>query len=216
MAFRNGDHGYGLVTKLLHWVTVGALTAQFVVGWTMDADAELDREDDLIDQLEDQGEDAAEARGEAAEDAFEADIDRLKDELDSREDNYLVEAYADVTSGRFLSDGVSLPEIHILLGLLILLLGVTRIIWRATTPLPPWAPYLSARERTVESLLEKLLLGMLFAVPLSGLLLIFGGTDLLAVHIAAQIVLLAAVAAHVGLVLKHTVIRRNRHLSRMV
>lgn len=216
MVFRNGDHGYGLVTKLLHWVTVGALTAQFVVGWTMDADAELDREDDLIDQLEDQGEDAAEARGEAAEDAFEADIDRLRDELDSREDNYLVEAYADVTSGRFLGDGVSLPEIHILLGLFILLLGVTRIIWRATTALPPWAPHLSARERAVESLLEKLLLGLLFAVPLSGLLLIFGGTDLLAVHIAAQIVLLAAVAAHVGLVLKHTVLRRNRHLSRMV
>lgn len=216
MPLRNGSHGYGVVTKLLHWLTVAALTAQFVVGWTMDADDEFDRQDDDIDRLEDAGEDAAEARGEAAEDAFDAEIDRLDDELDAREDSYLVDAYADVTSGRFVDDGVSLPEVHILLGLFILALGVTRVIWRATTPLPPWAPHLSDRERVIESLLEKVLLAMLFVVPLSGLLLIVGGTDLLAVHIAAQIVLLAAVTGHVGLVLTHTVVRRNRHLSRMV
>ncbi len=40
----------------------------------------------------------------------------------------------------------------------------------------------------------------------------FGDT----VHVAAQFVSLGAVAGHVGLVLTHTVVRRNRHLARML
>ena len=36
MNARNGDHGYGFVTKWLHWVTVGLLAAQFAVGYLMD------------------------------------------------------------------------------------------------------------------------------------------------------------------------------------
>jgi cytochrome b561 len=32
---RNGPHGYGLVTKFLHWATVVLLLAQFVVGYVM-------------------------------------------------------------------------------------------------------------------------------------------------------------------------------------
>lgn len=220
MALRNGPHGYGVMTKLLHWTTVGALVAQFAVGWTMEADdafkRALDDRDDYVDRLEDSGEDAAEAKGEAAEEAFEARIDRLEDELDTREDNFLADAFSDVVSGRALDDGVSLAEVHVLLGFAILALGVLRVCWRTTTPLPPWAPNLSQRERTVESVLEKLLLTMLFVVPLSGLVLIVAGTDLVAIHIAAQLVLVIAVFAHVGLVLKHTVVHRNRHLSRML
>ena len=38
MNARNGEHGYGFVTKWLHWVTVGLLIAQFVVGYLMDDD----------------------------------------------------------------------------------------------------------------------------------------------------------------------------------
>ena len=38
MPLRNGDHGYGVVTKSLHWVTVLAVAAQFVVGYTMEVD----------------------------------------------------------------------------------------------------------------------------------------------------------------------------------
>ncbi|MBO9520900.1 MAG: cytochrome b/b6 domain-containing protein [Nocardioidaceae bacterium] len=34
--FRNGAHGYGLVTKTLHWLTVALLAAQFTVGYLMD------------------------------------------------------------------------------------------------------------------------------------------------------------------------------------
>ncbi len=36
MPLRNGPHGYGLVTKTLHWATVVLLVAQFAVGYLMD------------------------------------------------------------------------------------------------------------------------------------------------------------------------------------
>jgi cytochrome b561 len=35
---RNGPHGYGLVTRALHWTTVVVVTAQLLVGYLMDAD----------------------------------------------------------------------------------------------------------------------------------------------------------------------------------
>jgi cytochrome b561 len=38
MHLRNGGHGYGVVTQLLHWLTVLALATQFVIGYLMDAD----------------------------------------------------------------------------------------------------------------------------------------------------------------------------------
>jgi hypothetical protein len=121
---RNGGHGYGLVTKLLHWTTVAAIVGQFLVGWTMEADDEaFDREKDRIDALEDAGKDSAKAQGDAAEGAFKAEIDRMEDQLDAREDNYVSAAFSDVSSGHFLNDGLSLPEIHVLLGLSIMLLA---------------------------------------------------------------------------------------------
>jgi cytochrome b561 len=33
---RNGEHGYGWVTKTLHWLTVAVLIAQFAVGYLME------------------------------------------------------------------------------------------------------------------------------------------------------------------------------------
>ena len=36
MTARNGTHGYGWVTRTLHWLTVGLVLAQFVVGYLMD------------------------------------------------------------------------------------------------------------------------------------------------------------------------------------
>jgi cytochrome b561 len=216
MPLRNGGHGYGLVTKLLHWTTVAAIVGQFLVGWTMEADDEaFDREKDRIDALEDAGKDSAKAQGDAAEGAFKAEIDRMEDQLDAREDNYVSAAFSDVSSGHFLNDGLSLPEIHVLLGLSIMLLGLLRIVWRTATPLPPWGAFLRPGERRLEAVLEKLLLTLLFVVPASGLLLIVGASDWLPVHIAAQVVLLAVIAVHVGLVLSHTVIRRDGQLWRM-
>jgi cytochrome b561 len=53
---RNGPHGYGLVTKALHWLAVVAIAAQFAVGRTMDADDEpIRRERERIDRLEELG-----------------------------------------------------------------------------------------------------------------------------------------------------------------
>ena len=35
MTARNGEHGYGWVTKVLHWTTLALIVAQFVVGYLM-------------------------------------------------------------------------------------------------------------------------------------------------------------------------------------
>lgn len=205
MRLRNGAHGYGAVTKALHWLTVLAVTGQFAVGLTMaDEDAALELEKDRIDQFEE----FVEEQGEATEEYFENEIDRMEDALDTREDNYFAGAFADA--------GLSLPEVHVLLGVSIMVLGLLRVLWRMATPLPPWAEYLSTGERRAQALLEKALLTLLFVVPLSGLLLIAVGDDWLALHIAAQLVLVAAIALHVGLVVRHTIVRRNRHLARML
>jgi cytochrome b561 len=193
MHLRNGEHGYGAVTKLLHWLTVVAVVAQFVVGWTMSVDdSARDRFDQRMERLEEQ----AEAQGEAAEERWDEEEERLEE---ARPDS---------------DDGPS--TLHVVLGLSIIGLALARILWRRTTPLPPWAEHLSSGERTLQHWLEKLLLTMLIVTPATGLLLVAGEDDWLPVHVTAQIALLALIAVHVGLVLSHTVVRRNRHLSRML
>ena len=193
--------------------------AQFVVGWTMsdDAyDAGADRAEQRLDAFEDRGEEAAERQGEAAEERFEAEVERREAALESREDDDVREALVDVVTLRGLGDGLSAPEVHVLLGLLVLGIGVVRLVRRRIVPLPPWAEHLSARERVLEGLLEKALLTLLLVVPLTGLALALGSDDLLVLHVAAQVALLLVVSVHVGLVLRHTVVHRNRHLSRML
>jgi cytochrome b561 len=117
--------------------------------------------------------------------------------------------------GPFADVPVSLQDLHVAVGVTILGLAVTRTLWRATTTLPPWADYLSPRERRIESVTEKVLLTLMFLVPTSGLLFLLADTTF-ALHVAAQLAFLAAVAVHVGLVLRHTVVRRDRQLSRML
>lgn len=205
MRLRNGEHGYGIVTKTLHWLTAAAIVAQFAVGWTMGADdTRLELDEDELRQLED----FAKQQDEVTEEWIENEIDRLEDGLDAREDSYFADAFA--------QDGLSLPEVHVLLGLSIILLGLIRVLWRATTPLPPWAEHLSAGERRVEGWLERALLTLLFVVPATGLALLALGDDWLPLHITAQVVLLATIAVHIGLVFKHTVVHRDRHLARML
>ncbi|MGY1802408.1 cytochrome b [Blastococcus sp. SYSU D00922] len=216
MHLRNGGHGYGAVTKLLHWLTVAAIAAQFGVGWAMDLDDPTDRADDRLDAEAERLEEEAEGRGEAAEEQAEAEIERREDALDAREDDAAGDVFSDVVTGDAFRDGLSLPELHVVLGLSIMLLGAVRILWRRTTPLPPWAEHLTAGERRLEGGLEKVLLGSLLVVPATGLLLVAAGDDWLPVHVTAQLVFLAAIAGHVGLVLRHTVVRRNRHLARML
>jgi cytochrome b561 len=216
MQLRNGAHGYGVVTRFLHWLTVAVILGQFVVGYTMDFDEASDRAKDRFKDEADRLEEDAEGRGEAAEEQVEAAIEAREDTLDAGKDHQASEVFSDVLTGNAYSDGLSLPELHVSLGLFVLVLAAVRLVWRRTTPLPPWAEHLSAGERRLEGRLEKLLLALLFVVPATGLLLVAAGDDWLPVHVAAQIVFLVAIAAHVGLVLRHTVVRRNRHLARML
>jgi cytochrome b561 len=216
MQLRNGAHGYGVVTRFLHWLTVAAILGQFVVGYTMDFDEASDRAKDRFKDEADRLEEDAEGRGEVAEEQVEAAIEAREDTLDAGKDHQASEVFSDVLTGNAYSDGLSLPELHVSLGLFVLVLAAVRLVWRRTTPLPPWAEHLSAGERRLEGRLEKLLLALLFVVPATGLLLVAAGDDWLPVHVAAQIVFLVAIAAHVGLVLRHTVVRRNRHLARML
>lgn len=213
---RNGGHGYGVVTKALHWLTVLAILGQFVVGCSMDFDRAGERQEELLDVEADRLEAEAEGRGYAAEDRAEAEIERREDALDAEKDDQAAAVFSEVATGDIFRDGLALPELHVMLGLFVIVLAAVRVLWRRTTPLPPWAEHLSARERRLEARLEKLLLALLVVVPASGLLLVAVGGDWLPVHIAAQLTILIAIAVHVNLVLKHTVVRRNRHLARML
>ncbi len=193
MPLRNGEHGYGAVTKILHWLTFSLIVAQFVVGYTMStensaADAAADRVHDSKEQCKDQPD----------EEQCEEEVDRREDALDDRADD----------------DGAS--DLHIVLGLLILALAVVRVVWRFAGSLPPWAPALSPVERTLEGWLEKGLMLLLFVIPISGLLLVAGDDDWLALHVGAHIAFFVVVGLHIALVLKHTIIQRDRHLARML
>ncbi len=57
-----------------------------------------------------------------------------------------------------------------------------------------------------------MLIALLLVVPGSGLLLVLGENDWLPVHI----LFFATLALHVALVLRHTVVRRDTHLHRML
>jgi cytochrome b561 len=216
MRRRGGGSGYGAVAKLLHWLTVLAVAAQFAIGLSMDPGAAADRADERVDAFEARGEQRAEDQGGDAEERFDAEVERRRDAVDALEDSVGSRELGDVVTGRAWREGLTGVELHVAVGLGVLLLGLVRLLWRRMTPLPPWADHLSAGERTFQARLEKVLLGLLIVVPGTGLLLALGGDDLLPLHVAAQVALVIAVVLHVGLVLKHTVVRRNRHLARML
>ena len=102
-----------------------------------------------------------------------------------------------------------LVTVHVVLGLTILLLAVLRMTWRTIDGLPPWAEELSHRERAVTHVNERVMLAMLVLMPLTGIAVLLGDDDLLALHVTAHVVFFATLAVHLWLVLK------NRLLSRM-
>ena len=194
MRWRNGEHGYGAVTKVLHWLTFTVILGQFLVGYTMstessEADAAADRVKDSKEQCKDQPD----------EERCEEEVDRREDALDDRADD----------------DAPS--KLHIALGLLILALAVARVAWRFAGSLPPWAPALSDVERKLQGWLEKGLMLLLFVIPISGLLLVArDDDDWVQLLIGAHIAFFVVVGLHIALVLKHTIIQRDRHLARML
>jgi cytochrome b561 len=75
--------------------------------------------------------------------------------------------------------------------------------------LPPWAERLTAGERRVAHVTERVLLASLFVIPLSGLALVSSGDDdLLPVHVGAHLVFFATLASHLGLVVRRRLLPR--------
>ncbi len=203
MRLRNGEHGYGVLTKTLHWLTVAAIAGQFTVGYAMDPDEMFDDAEDRLDELEER----AEREGGAVEERFEAEEDRLDDAIDAAERDDEYAGLSDVFSGG-LGDGLSLPEAHVLLGITVLVLGVLRVAWRIATPLPPWAERLTERRRRLAHLTEVTLLTLMFVIPLSGFSLLLGGDDWLPLHVGAHLLFFGVLAAHLVLVLRHRLLPR--------
>lgn len=203
MRLRNGEHGYGVVSKTLHWLTVLAVAAQFAVGYTMDDDGDVAETECEVGNGRELSE-AEEERLERLEERCEAEQDRREEESDDA----VASAWSDLASGDLFEGGVSLPEGHVLLGLLIIVIGVLRLLWRRTAPLPPWDARLSAADRRWLHRSEVSLLVLQFVVPLSGVLLVLGNDDLVAVHVAAHVAFFAALAAHVGIVLGRGLLSR--------
>ena len=133
----------------------------------------------------------------------------------------------------------SLFGVHMSIGASVLALALLRYTWRKLTPLPAWAPTLSSFERKYEHRVEQVLYFLMVAIPLSGMLAAMGdGEDLvffgvleipplisddsdledvtLGFHIAGHLAFFAAFALHVGLVIKHQLVNRDRLLNRML
>jgi cytochrome b561 len=178
---------YGAVAKALHWLTVAVLSTQFTVGYLMEAD---DSGRGRGRGGDDGGGGHGRGRGRGGDD--DEGLDSLFD------------------------GGWSLVTTHVALGLAILLLALVRVAWRRVDGLPAWAETLSERERRLAGATEKVLLAMLFVVPVTGLALVWGDDDWLPAHVAAHVVFFVVLAAHVGLVLKHTLVDRDRLLTRML
>ena len=194
MPLRNGEHGYGLVTKALHWGTLAAMAVQFTIGYRMDADGPSDRADDRLDARED----ACESENDAAEERCEEALDRQEDAV--KDDDYAV------FHGSF-----DVVDLHVVLGLVILALAVVRTVWRLTTPLPPWDERLTPLDWRVANATERVLIATQFVIPLSGLWLVLADDDaVLPLHVAGHVGFFVALAVHVGLTL------RRRTLGRMV
>lgn len=218
MPARNGEHGYGSVTKVLHWLTVALVIAQLTVGWTMDPEAAAERSEEAaeareeaVEEAGEQAEEAADESGDQAEEAAEEAAERADEAAEAESDRA-----ADVEYRVDFSDGIDALDLHVLLGVSILLVAAARVIWRRVGGLPPWSPALSAGERRFAGATEKALLTSLFLMPATGLTLVLTQEDgLVALHVASHVLLGLAVACHLGLVLRHTLLRRDRYLSRM-
>lgn len=131
-----------------------------------------------------------------------------------------------------------LVALHRPLGVAILILAIIRLINRRLTKLPPFPPTMSAAERVIASSSEKLLYALMIALPLVGWgmlsaghypIVMFGSVHLPPIlpphpmlfaalrhtHTILAYLLFATILAHLGAVLFHTLIVRDRILDRM-
>ena len=185
MTARNGPGGYGWVTRTLHWLTVVVIATQFTVGYLMDPD------------------DGCDAPGE------ERSGGDTRDRADERMDRLEERCEASAGGLDLLPGAFDLLDLHVVLGLTILTLAVTRVLWRRVSGLPPWSEHLSEGQRRLVHWTERVLLTLLFVVPLSGLaLFVTGDDDVLTLHIAAHIAFFVALAAHLSTNLRPAILRR--------
>lgn len=187
MGARTVESGYGWVAKSLHWLVVLAMAAQFVIGYSMDADHE-ERDCDPIGERRSGGD---------TSDAEEDRLDRLEDACEERED----------ARGDRLGLADPAVRAHVVLGLVILGLAVLRLVRRRFDGLPAWSEHLSERQRTQAHWTEKALLVLLFVVPISGLALLVTD-DVVALHVAAHLAFFAALASHMFLNLRPRILAR--------
>ena len=131
-----------------------------------------------------------------------------------------------------------LVAIHRPLGILILILAAVRLVNRMCTTLPPFPPSMSQREQWITSVLERLLYTLMFALPLVGWgmlsaghypIVMFGPVHLPPIlpanptlyailrktHTILAYLLFLTFLAHLGMVLFHNLIVRDRLLDRM-
>lgn len=177
---------YPVVTRLLHWLVVVLLAAQFTLGYA------LTRNDDLLEPIGDRW---------------------------------------------FGGEEEAVVLVHVGLGLVILAVALVRLVVRRVVDLPPWAPGLSAIERRVSHAVEVVFYWMLLVMPLSGIgLFALSGEDWdisedhewigplevvdddvwLVVHVASHVVFFMVLAVHLAIVARHTVLRREGLLRRML
>lgn len=179
MRWGNGGHGYGVVSKVLHWGTVLALASQLAVGYLMDAD--------------DGGSGRGRGRGRGGESGRGRGGDEGGVLLDSG----------------YLDDPDLLVRVHLVLGSLVVLLALARVGWRRHAGLPPWSEHLGPRQRRLAHLTERALLALLVVVPVTGMVLVASGDDdVVWLHVAGHVALFAALAAHLATNLRPAVLRR--------
>lgn len=128
---------------------------------------------------------------------------------------------------------------HKTIGLVALLVAVGRLLNRRAGSLPDWAPCLSRTEHALIHRYEQALYLAMFALPVSGFLYVMaGGYGVLfagrwelpnpigkvawlaaparRAHLAAALVLAAALLLHLGVVCRHTLLRREGLIRRML
>lgn len=128
---------------------------------------------------------------------------------------------------------------HKSLGLVALVVAIARIINRRVGQLPPWAPTLTTLEQKFIHRVEQVFYTAMLVMPITGWLYVMYGdygvnlfgvwemarpltkNDMLRdvfkwVHIISGWVLLAAMAGHIGLVLRHQLFKRDGLLKRML
>lgn len=145
---------------------------------------------------------------------------------------YGIDTVSEWVSGTDDSDAdESAVFVHAWLGIAILLLATVRLGWRWATPLPPWAAQLTERDRRLAHRTEQVLYFLLFAIPSTGLALLFlSGEErdvavdqewrppyalvdddlLLPVHVLSHFAFYVVLVVHVGLAV------RRRTLLRML